>query len=97
MLNIPAFAFYYSGNESQADKDVATAPSVQEYFAYFSLGNIGQDQNACGESNLAVKAMENNMKIACSYGHLSTLVAYGVSKNDDFSCADMEESKSIEN
>jgi len=75
---------------------VQRASELQEYFAYFSLGNIGQDQNACGESNLAVPGMGKVMNVACSYGRLSSLVAYGVSKSDEYSCKDMEESSDIE-
>ena len=70
------------------------ATTVQEWFASFTLGNIGQDMDACGESNLS--GMGSSMTISCSYGRLHSLVAYGISKSDSYSCRSLQEAEEFE-
>ena len=48
-----------------------------------SLGNIGQSQNACAETN---RAIEDVMVLSCSYGHLAQFESFGLSLNDESSC-----------
>jgi hypothetical protein len=45
-LNLPVYGFFYSGNNT--DNINNSEFSVTGYFSMFSLGNIGQTQNACG-------------------------------------------------
>ena len=86
VLNIPVYAFFYSGNITELE---STAISLSDYFSMLSLGNIGSSINACGENNLAI---ENEMILSCSYGHLGSLEAWGLSKDDSMICNDMAES-----
>ena len=87
LLNLPVYAFYSSGNlTEQANKNFA----FSDYFAMFSLGNIGQSKNACAENNLSI---EPDMILSCSYGNLATLSAFGISKIDDETCTAMGESE----
>ena len=75
ILNLPVFAFYYSGNQSLAD-----GQQFQDYFGILSLGNIGQDQNACGEAN---NALEKNLTLSCSYGNIQELVDFGLALDNN--------------
>ena len=72
---------------------MSKASDVAAYFSMLSLGNIGEDNYACGESNLAI---ESNITLACSYGRLSSLVAYGISIDKKSSCKDMEDPTTLE-
>ena len=85
ILNIPVYAFYYSGNITKISSGGETkqAFSYSDYFAMLSLGNIGQSQNACAETNIA---FEKEMVMACSYGHLAQFESFGLSKDDDSIC-----------
>lgn len=69
IINIPVFAFYLSGNKVQQTESAGT---FKEWFAQPSLGNIGQQENACGESNIAIEAV-NDMILSCSFGVLGSL------------------------
>jgi len=46
-LNIPVYAFYYSGNSS-IEENLNVSGNIRGSFAKLSLGNIGQSQNSDG-------------------------------------------------
>jgi hypothetical protein len=87
LINLPVFAFFYYGNNSKQSDSVS---AYQEYFAMLSLGNIGQQQNACGENNYAI---ENVMTLSCSFGKLGSFEAFGLSTDDGALCLDLSESE----
>lgn len=45
-----------------------------------SLGNIGENQNAGGESNVMV---EEYMEISCNVGTMNSLMEFGIAKDDE--------------
>ena len=56
----------------------------------FSLGNIGQSEYACGESNLAI---ESDMLLACSYGVLGEIDMFGLSEDENSLCQNVASSE----
>ena len=68
IINIPIFAFYYSGTTaaSQDDGSAAEATSFTDYFALLSLGNAGAGSWACDEANLSKEKYE--LKVKCGLG-----------------------------
>lgn len=69
VLNLPVFLFYFEGNvvRNLSNNASRSSFSFQQIFAEFSLGNIGQSQVACGNSNLAI---EKEIGVSCAYGKM---------------------------
>jgi hypothetical protein len=53
-----------------------------------SLGNLGGDEDACGEVNLGFdgKSAEPSLTLACPYGKLGDLNQFGFSLSDTSTC-----------
>lgn len=54
LLNIPVLAFYYGGKDVAVSSNTLGYRDLQNYFLLLSLGNIGQTQDAAGETNLQI-------------------------------------------
>ena len=53
IVNIPLFAFYYSGSKNADSGGKAVkGDSFDDYFALLSLGNTGQNEFTCSEAQL---------------------------------------------
>jgi hypothetical protein len=53
ILNIPIFAFYYSGTQAATAGEGSVADaSFTDYFGLLSLGNAGAGSYACDEASL---------------------------------------------
>ena len=52
ILNIPVFAYYYTGTSSNADGESGSkATGFEDYFVLLTLGNVGQNSFTCGKAN----------------------------------------------
>ena len=92
IINIPIFAFYYSGTTaaSEAEGSAAQATSFQDYFALLSLGNAGAGNFACDELSVANEQYE--LKLKCGLGTIiGQLKEIGFVKSPTETCADLYE------
>lgn len=57
IINIPIFAFYYSGTQSasQGEGSASEATSFTDYFSLLSLGNAGTSSYACDSVNFSLE------------------------------------------
>eukprot|EP00347_Sterkiella_histriomuscorum_P015842 403355479 len=84
VLSIPAYIFYFSGNQS----DTSNYTNLKYVLAAFSLGNIGQSQTACNSAQIS----EGRINLFCSIGTLYSIQSFGQAKlARQQSCANQEE------
>ncbi|CDW73927.1 UNKNOWN [Stylonychia lemnae] len=70
-LSLPAYLFYYNGNEVSYDK-----LTLKYFLSAFSLGNIGQASNTCNYGDIR---LQEKINFFCSYGQLERIYVYGLS------------------
>lgn len=57
---------------------------IRQYFAQFSLGNIGSSGAVCAEVNLAKN--KQKVQLGCPSGSFSHLISVGLSNNELETC-----------
>jgi hypothetical protein len=93
IINIPVFAFYYHGTNTYTHKNDNSGTIFEDYFSILSLGNIGQNSLACGDTNFAqIEADENfeafaKIELSCGFGSkLGKLLEIGLIHDDKATC-----------
>lgn len=87
IINIPIYMIYCRGNMNSGAQQ--STFDFQHVFALSSLGNIGQSQAACSETNFA---LDTTVTLACTYGVLGALDLLGFPLDDNKTCAQIYKS-----
>ena len=86
IINIPIFAFYYSGTKASDSGEAG----FSDYFALLSLGNAGAGSYACDTASLNLDEYTLNLK--CGLGtSLGSLMEIGFVKDSQSTCSDLFE------
>jgi hypothetical protein len=86
IINIPIFAFYYSGTKATDSGEVG----FSDYFALLSLGNAGAGSYACDTASLNLDQYSLNLK--CGLGtSLGSIKEIGFVKDSQSTCSDLFE------